>query len=318
MVALLAAGCGSTTTSSSSTPASTPASTPPHRMVTPAASPPTGTETLTAIDTGTTAAEQLNAVGDTPLKFGEGVWAGLVNVTVKPFTLPGSNGDQAETVTFITPAGNVVIHHSANEEPGATGGLPRADWTRTGRECRYTTTWSRGTFTFLRGTGRFEGATSQADSGTFTVTAAGTAPLKAGQSKCGFATTGKVAAAGAEVKFLATGPLTAWPPPLSPSSQRAVAAIVDLRAPRSLHARVRVRRLTPSAARFNGGGDGDPLVVGEHGGQEALGRLAFGQHLFHVAMLRHALPLHVRDTVRPAERNSLNGRYQVQCAARDD
>jgi hypothetical protein len=197
LAALALAGCSSS--SSTSAKPSTPVTT-------------SGTETLTAAVTGAAAASNLNSNSNAPLTFPEATWTGPVAVTVKPFTLPGSGGNSgnaAATVTLDTPSGNVTVHHSANQAPGANdpNQPPPATWTKAGTTCRFVTTFSKGTVTFLSGTGRFKGATSPA-AGTYLVTAQGDAPLKPGETKCGFDTTGPVQDAGAQVKFTASFPIT--------------------------------------------------------------------------------------------------------------
>jgi hypothetical protein len=171
-----------------------------------------GTETLTAVDTGAAAAANLNSNSNAPLTFPEATWTGPVSVTVKPFTLPGSGGsggNAAATVTLDTPSGNATVHHSANQAPGANdpNQPPPATWSKAGTTCRFVTTFSKGTVTFLSGTGRFKGAASPA-AGTYLVTAQGYAPLKPGEARCGFDTTGPVQDSGAQVKFVAAFPVT--------------------------------------------------------------------------------------------------------------
>jgi hypothetical protein len=196
LLALAAAGCSSSSSSSAAAKAT------PSTM--------TGTQTLTAIATGSAAAANFNSSSSAPLKFPEAVWAGPVNTTVKPFALPGSGGsggNGAATITLVTPVGNAKVHHSANQAPGANNPNqpPPATWSKSGTTCYFTTTFSKGTGTFLGGTGKFAGAT-----GTFTylVTAQGYAPLKSGQTKCGFTTIGNVENNGAKISFLVSGPLT--------------------------------------------------------------------------------------------------------------
>lgn len=145
-----------------------------------------------------------------PAQFHQGDLAGPVNVTVKPFTLPGgggNNGNAAATATFVTPAGNITLHHSANQVPGTSNpnSPPPATWTKSGTTCYFVATFSKGTGTFLSGTGKFSGA-----HGTFTylVTAQGYAPLASGKTTCSFPDVGNVQNNGAQIKFLVTGPLT--------------------------------------------------------------------------------------------------------------
>jgi hypothetical protein len=194
LLAAAVAGCSSSSSSTAAAKAT------PSTM--------TGTQTLTAIVTGSAAAANLNSTSSTaPLKFPEAVWAGPVNTTVKPFTLPGNGGNGAATVTLVTPVGSAKVHHSANQVPGANNPNqpPPATWSKSGTTCYFTTTFSKGTGTFLGGTGKFAGAT-----GTFTylVSAQGYVPLKSGQTKCGFTTTGNVENNGAKISFLVSGPLT--------------------------------------------------------------------------------------------------------------
>jgi hypothetical protein len=169
----------------------------------------TGTETLTAVSSGSAAAANLNSNSNAPLTFPAGVWTGPVAVTVRPFTLPGSggNGNGPATVTLKTPVGNLVVHHSANQVPGAgnPNQPPPATWTKNGTTCYFITTFSKGTGTWISGTGKFAGAHGTL---TYLVTAQGHAPLSAGKTTCGFTTTGAVENSGAQIKFVASGPMT--------------------------------------------------------------------------------------------------------------
>jgi len=199
LLAILAvAGCTSSTSSTAKAKA---------KATTPVTT--SGTETLTAVATGSAAAANLNNNSSTaPLRFPAGVWTGPVAVTVTPFTLPGNGGNGAATVTLDTPAGNVTVHHSANEAPGASNpnSPPPATWSKAGKTCYFVTTFSKGTVTFESGTGKFAGATSPA-AGTYLVTAQGYAPLKSGDTKCSFTTTSPVEDNGAQVKFVASFPI---------------------------------------------------------------------------------------------------------------
>ena len=180
------------------------------RSASASASAVSGPETVTAIDTGKAAADNLNSSSNAPLTFPQADWAGPVATTVKPFTLPGSgnSGNAAATVTFVTPAGHVTVHHSANQVPGSSNQNtpPPATWTKAGTTCYFVTTFSKGTATFLSGTGKFKGAVSTG-TGSFLVTARGYAPLKSGQTKCSFTTITNVQDNGAETEFLASLPL---------------------------------------------------------------------------------------------------------------
>jgi hypothetical protein len=198
-LAILAAACSSSSTTTHSLSVTHPPTV-------------TGIEKLNAAATGAAAAANLNSSSNAPLAFPAGIWTGPVAVTVRPFTLPGgggNNGNAAATVTLKTPAGNVTVHHGVNLVPGASNPNqpPPATWTKTGGQCHFTATFSRGTVAFISGTGKFAGATSTGP-GSFAVTAQGYALLKPGQSKCSFDTIGPIQNGGAQVRFAASFPLT--------------------------------------------------------------------------------------------------------------
>ena len=196
-VALTAAAC--TSSSSSTIPAVT------H-----------GTETLTATVTGADAAANLNSGSSAPLNFPEGTWNGPVATTLKPFSLGGGNTNQGNT-SWTTPAGRSTVFHKNG--PGYTNqnAPPPATWKKTGSTCGFTATFSKGAFSFLpaKSTGEFARLSG---TGTYILTAQGSAPLKSGDSAkaCSFLTIGKITDSGAEIHFTATAPVTLKPETATP------------------------------------------------------------------------------------------------------
>ena len=166
----------------------------------------TGTETLTAVATGSSAAANLNNSNpNAPLSFPQGVWAGPVSTTLKPFVL-GGNGNKPGDVTWTTPAGKVTVYHAQAAGFTNSNAPPPATWTKTGTTCYFTTTFSKGSFHYVSGTGKFDGATG--DTGSYLVTAAGYAPLASGKTTCSFPDIGNVENNGAKITFTAAGPIT--------------------------------------------------------------------------------------------------------------
>ena len=160
-----------------------------------------GTETLHGADTGSGAAASLNSNNsNAPLQFPVFTYSGPVNLTVKPFTLPNSNGPSGTS----TLPGGLRVHHvstlpSSNAPPPAT-------WTLKGGNCYFTATFDKGSYTVLTGsTGKFAGATGH---GSYLITATGSAPLAKGKTTCSFSSTGPVSTQGASITFSASGPLT--------------------------------------------------------------------------------------------------------------
>jgi hypothetical protein len=161
----------------------------------------TGTETLSAQVTGKAAAANFNnPANNAPLAFGHAALAGPVPATITPFTLTG-NGTKG-IATWITSAGPLTVTHDQTS-PADPNGPPPATWTKSGSSCHFSTVFSAGTFKEIGGA--FQ---STAWSGTYKVTAAGTAPLLKGKTACGFNTTGNVIADGAVITFAASGPMT--------------------------------------------------------------------------------------------------------------
>ena len=194
----MAAGLACTSSSSSTIPAVT------H-----------GTETLTATVTGADAAANLNSNSNAPLTFPEGTWAGPVATTLKPFSL-GGNTNQGDA-SWTTPAGRSTVFHKS--APGYTNqnAPPPATWKKTGTTCGFTATFSKGAFSFLpaKSTGEFARLTG---TGTYVVTAQGSAALKSGDSgkACSFLTISKITDSGAEIHFTATAPVTLKPETATP------------------------------------------------------------------------------------------------------
>ena len=175
-----------------------------------------GTETLSAEVTGSAAAANFNSGSNAPLDFPEGTFAGPVATTVKPFALKGNS--DVGNVTWATPAGTVTVFHKA--APGYTNNNtapPPATWVKTGTTCGFTATFSKGTFAYVPGksTGEFARLSG---TGTYLVTAQGSAPLKSGKTACSFLTIGKITGSGAEIKFTATAPVTLKPASATPAA----------------------------------------------------------------------------------------------------
>jgi hypothetical protein len=113
------------------------------------------------------------------------------------------------SAVFRTPAGDLDVHHV----PGGKGSMswlspqpPDASpgHIRVSDLCTFSAVFSAGTYTVTGGTGEFAKATGH---GTYRVTAYGEADLLKGKSACSDTTTGPVLADGAEIAFLASGPL---------------------------------------------------------------------------------------------------------------
>ena len=180
-VALLAAGCGSTSSTKS------------------------GTQTLSASIVGSKAVATLESQSShTPVVFPEMTWAGVVNTTAHNVSLGGgANGGEH---TFETPAGDfAVVHKSQNPEGvgSATGPLNGA--------CTFKNVTS-GTYTVVsdKSTGSFKGATGHGD---FSLTVSGTGPIQAKATTCSVGSTGPNISGikSASVVFKAAGPLTVNP-----------------------------------------------------------------------------------------------------------
>ena len=159
-----------------------------------------GTETLHGADTGSAAAANLNSNSNAPLQFPVFTYSGPVNLTVKPFTLPNSNGPSG---TATLPGGLRVHHVSALPSSNAP---PPATWTLKGGNCYFTATFDKGSYTVVTGsTGKFAGTTGH---GSYLITATGSAPLAKGKTTCSFSSMGPVSTQGASITFSASGPLT--------------------------------------------------------------------------------------------------------------
>ncbi len=180
-MALLAAGCGSTSSTKS------------------------GTETLSASITGSKAVSLLESQNsNAPLVFPEMTWAGVVSTTAHTVNLGGgSNGGEH---TFETPAGDFAVVHfskNANGVGSATGPVNGA--------CTFKQAMS-GTYTVVtdKSTGSFKGATGH---GEFSVTFGGTGPIQAKATTCSVGNNGPNVSGikSASIVFRASGPLTVKP-----------------------------------------------------------------------------------------------------------
>jgi hypothetical protein len=161
-----------------------------------------GTETLHGADTGSAAAASLNSNSNAPLQFRVFTYSGLVNLTVKPFTLPGGNGP----IGTNTLPGGLRVHHVSVLPSSSSNAPPPTTWTLKGGNCYFTSTFDKGSYTVVTGsTGKFAGATGH---GSYLITATGSAPLAKGKTTCSFSSTGPVSAQGASITFSASGPLT--------------------------------------------------------------------------------------------------------------
>lgn len=161
-----------------------------------------GTETLHGAATGSTAAANLNSNSNAPLQFPVFTYSGPVNLTVKPFTLPNSNGPSGTN----TLPGGLRVHHVSALPSSSSNAPPPARWTLKGGNCSFTATFDKGSYTVVTGsTGKFAGATGH---GSYLITAAGSAPLAKGKTTCSFSSIGPVSTQGASITFSASGPLT--------------------------------------------------------------------------------------------------------------
>jgi hypothetical protein len=162
----------------------------------------TGIETLHGADTGSTAAANLNSNSNAPLQFPAFTYSGPVNLTVKPFTLPNSNGPSGTN----TLPGGLRVHHVSALPSSSSNAPPPATWALKGGNCYFTATFDKGNYTVVTGsTGKFAGATGH---GSYLITATGSAPLAKGKTTCSFSSIGPVSSQGASIIFSASGPLT--------------------------------------------------------------------------------------------------------------
>ena len=196
-IPLAAAACSSS--SSSSSPAA----------------PMTGTETLNAVVTGSAAAANLNNSNpNAPLDFPEAVWTGPVATTLKPFTLGGSANKGY--VHWATPAGTVTVYHASAPGYGSSNAPPPGViWTKHGTECSFSVAFDKGTFAYVpaQSTGTWARLSG---TGSYAVTAQGTAPLASGKTTCAFPNLGKFTDSGAKIDFTATAPATLKPESATP------------------------------------------------------------------------------------------------------
>ena len=177
-IALLAAACGSTSSTKS------------------------GTETLSASITGSKAIATLESQSsNTPLVFPEMTWSGVVNTTAHNVNLGG--GGNGSEHTFETPAGDFAVTHYSQNQRGvesATGPVNGL--------CTFKNVMS-GTYTVVtdKSTGSFNGATGH---GGFAITITGTGPIQAKATTCSVGNNGPNVSAikGASIVFKASGPLT--------------------------------------------------------------------------------------------------------------
>jgi hypothetical protein len=161
-----------------------------------------GAETLHGAVTGSQAAASLNSTGNGSLQFPVFTYSGPVNLTVKPFTLPGNNGSSGTN----TLPGGLRVHHVSTLPRSSSNAPPPARWTLKGGNCYFATTFDKGSYTVVTGsTGKFAGATGH---GSYLIAATGSAPLAKGKTTCSFNSTGPVSAHGASITFVGSGPLT--------------------------------------------------------------------------------------------------------------
>jgi hypothetical protein len=165
-------------------------------------------ETIAGTVSGSQAAADLNSTSTrAPLVFPVMSFSGAVTTSARRLALTG--GGKAGSAVFRTPAGDLDVHHV----PGGKGSMswlspqpPDASpgHIRVSDLCTFSAVFSAGTYTVTGGTGEFAKATGH---GTYRVTAYGEADLLKGKSACSDTTTGPVLADGAEIAFLASGPL---------------------------------------------------------------------------------------------------------------
>jgi hypothetical protein len=165
-------------------------------------------ETIAGTVSGSQAAADLNSTSTrAPLVFPVMSFTGAVTTSARRLALTG--GGKAGNAVFKTPAGDLDVHHV----PGGKGSMswlspqpPDASpgHIRVSDLCTFSAVFSSGTYTVTGGTGKFAKATGH---GTYRVSAYGEADLLKGKSACSDTTTGPVLADGAEIAFLASGPL---------------------------------------------------------------------------------------------------------------
>jgi hypothetical protein len=161
-----------------------------------------GTESLHGSATGSEAAASLNSNSNAPLQFPVFTYSGPVNLTVKPFTLPNSNGPSGTN----TLPGGLRVHHVSALPSSSSNAPPPATWTLKNGNCYFTATFDKGSYTVVTGsTGKFAGATGH---GSYLITATGSAPLAKGKTTCSFSNIGPVSTQGASITFTGSGPLT--------------------------------------------------------------------------------------------------------------
>jgi hypothetical protein len=182
--------------------------------------PMSGTETISAVVSGSEAASQLNSNSNAPLTFPTGTWTGVVATSISPFTLGGGPASSGFG-HWATPEGTNTVYHVAGAgytNPNAPPPASATKWVKNGTDCSLTVMFSKG-FYFLvpdMSTGKF--ATLDGE-GAYSVVAQGIAPLKSGDSTkpCSFATIGPFGNDGAKITFNASGPVLQGPSP-SPTS----------------------------------------------------------------------------------------------------
>jgi hypothetical protein len=166
------------------------------------AMPTGGTETLSAAVTGAAAAANLdNSNPNAPLVLGHATLSGPVSGTITPFTLGGNSSKG--TITWLTTAGPLTVFHRSSEPASAKNAPPPATWVKSGSECHFSTVFDTGTFSQVGGP-----LVATTWSGTYKITAEGTAPLDRGKTACSWTTTGNAQDTGAAITFTASGPMT--------------------------------------------------------------------------------------------------------------
>jgi hypothetical protein len=159
-----------------------------------------GVETLHGAVTGSAAAANLNSNSNAPLQFPVFTYSGPVNLTVKPFTLPGNGASGTNTLP-----GGLRVHHVSTLPASSSNAPPPAKWTLKGGNCYFAATFDKGNYSVVSGsTGKFAGATGH---GSYLITVTGSAPLAKGKTTCSFTSIGPVSAQGASIAFAGGGPL---------------------------------------------------------------------------------------------------------------
>lgn len=160
-----------------------------------------GTETLTGVIGGASAANLLNSNTNIALRFSPLAFAGPVRTSAA--IQLGNNRATTASQTFATPAGNLIVTRTVKsrgqQQPSVTG--------KTGSVCYFRQNIGAGSYTVdgSKSTGKFAGATG---GGTYSIGLAVAANLLPGKTACANNNTGKVTATGTSITFKAFGPMT--------------------------------------------------------------------------------------------------------------